>query len=453
MSPPDGTYHRDKYSKEEEDSITAHPQESHNNKTAEHPTLNDTNNVGTIQDLQARAMEMPGNPISQEPRGPVPPPKEPKHSTQPASAKNAFNKMKKSFKARERERDRDRERERERQGTRDVHYPPNDPEHTRDQDRHIKVLEKAVQERDVHIRDLEELAQQYRSRLQEGEMLKQELSSIRQNLRLDDEDEPWVIAKNFEEINKNIDNISVKLKDQLCDANARRELTISDLVGQLIICQRYEVAVPTKAAHPIGPDEFIELGCRAMLNGLLVKTVLNRRVMNPDWDDLANDVCYKMFKGVQAKEAQVNAGRWRISTFKTIPGDAKGYCENEAKRFCDTVLVPFCKRAYRTEACLAAMRLVAPDIVALLNQAYSWNHRTRSTVLMLDFEAVYYPPGSQFSQLSARLEESEAKSGTPEAVLFTSELGLISYKVIGDGNQQRVCQLKALVLGENYFRP
>jgi hypothetical protein len=99
------------------------------------------------------------------------------------------------------------------------------------------------------------------------------------------------------------------------------------------------------------------------------------------------------------------------------------------------------------------MRLVAPDIVALLNQAYSWNHRTRSTVLMLDFEAVYYPPGSQFSQLSARLEESEAKSGTPEAVLFTSELGLISYKVIGDGNQQRVCQLKALVLGENYFRP
>ncbi|CAE6445836.1 unnamed protein product [Rhizoctonia solani] len=443
MSPLDGTYHNDKYSKES----PGCPSDSQNT-THEPSALHDTNNVGVAQEIQARATEISGNPpldpSLNEPRGPAPPPKDLKSTTHPASAKNAFNKMKKTFKA--------RERERERQGSKDAHYAPNELERIRDQDRQIKILEKAVSERDIHIRDLEELIQQYRSRLQEGEMLKQELLSIRQNLRLDDEDEPWVIVKSFEEINKKVDDISVKFRSRLCDANARRELNTSDLVEKLIVHQGYEGTVSAKAVCPIGSDEFIELGCRAMLNGLLADTVLERRMMNPSWDKSTNEICYKMLKSVQANEAQVNAGRWRISTFKTIRDDAQDYCELQAKLFCDNVLVPFCKTAYRTEACITAIRSMVPDIITLLNQAYSWNHRTRSTVLMLDFQVVYYPPGSQFNSFSAKLDESEAKLGIPETIFLTSELGLLSYKVVGDGNQQRVCQAKALVLGENYFR-
>ncbi|KAF8752817.1 hypothetical protein RHS01_07479 [Rhizoctonia solani] len=151
---------------------------------------------------------MPSNYALHEVQGPAVPPKDPRSPMQPVSAKNPFNKMKKSFKARERERDR--------HSSKDTPCAPNDSERIRAQDRQIKVLEDTVNDR-----------------LQEEEVLKQELSSIRQNLLLDDEDEPWVIVKNFEEINKKVDSISLKLRNALCGADARQELTTSDLVEGL----------------------------------------------------------------------------------------------------------------------------------------------------------------------------------------------------------------------------
>ncbi|KAF8673112.1 hypothetical protein RHS04_07679 [Rhizoctonia solani] len=458
MPPPDGTYHRDKHSKEDGDPVIYRPDIQ--STTHEPAVPHDTSNVGALKHNQVRATEMPSNYALHEVQGPAVPPKDPRSPMQPVSAKNPFNKMKKSFKARERERDR--------HSSKDTPCAPNDSERIRDQDRQIKVLEDTVNECNMHIRDLEKAVQHYQSRLQEEEVLKQELSSIRQNLLLDDEDEPWVIVKNFEEINKKVDSISLKLRNALCGADARQELTTSDLVEGLTA--HNESTVPTKAIHPIGADEFIELGCRAMLNRFLLETALNRRMMNPDWDVTRNELCYAILKSVQAKgmkftqyntsigveinlelEAQVNAGRWRISTFKTIPAEAHTRWETETKRFCDGSLFPFCKIAYRTEACSAAMRLVAPDIIALLNQAYSWSYRTRSTILMLDFRVVYYSPGSQFNISSAELDGSEAKLGIPEVVFLTSKLGLLSYKTTGDGNRQYVCQAKALVLGEGYF--
>ncbi|GAB1527989.1 hypothetical protein RhiTH_011178 [Rhizoctonia solani] len=407
MAPPDGTYHRDKHSKEDGDPVIYRPDIQ--STTHEPAAPHDTSNVGALQHNQVRATEMPSNYALHEVQGPAVPPKDPRSPMQPVSAKNPFNKMKKSFKARERERDR--------HSSKDTPCAPNDSERIRAQDRQIKVLEDTVNECNIHIRDLEKAVQHYQSRLQEEEVLKQELSSIRQNLLLDDEDEPWVIVKNFEEINKKVDSISLKLRNALCGSDARQELTTSDLVEGLTV--HNESTVPTKAIHPIGADEFIELGCRAMLNRFLLETALNRRMMNPDWDVTRNELCYAILKSVQAKEAQVNAGRWRISTFKTIPAEAHTRWETETKRFCD-----------------GTMRLVAPDIIALLNQAYSWSYRTRSTILMLDFRVVYYSPGSQFNISSAELDGSEAKLGIPEVVFLTSKLGLLSYKTTGDGNRQ-----------------
>ncbi|KAH7320550.1 hypothetical protein B0J17DRAFT_710832 [Rhizoctonia solani] len=183
-----------------------------------------------------------------------------------------------------------------------------------------------------------------------------------------------------------------------------------------------------------------------------MSTVLDVRMFNPEWHSSTNKLFCEMYQTVQNNDAQVNAGRWRISTLKAIPNDVQRYRETHAQKLCERTLVPFCQTAYGTELCSAAKESVFSDIVALLEQAYAWNYRTKSTVLMLDFEAVYYPPGDHFNGVFSELERSRTKSPTPEPILLTTQLGLRSHKALGNGKQECVCQTKAVVLGNDYFR-
>ncbi|KAJ1303703.1 hypothetical protein OPQ81_008128 [Rhizoctonia solani] len=284
-------------------------------------------------------------------------------------------------------------RENERHGNKEADYVPNHLQRIQEQARCIEHLERLLGERDMHLDDLERKIRQYQIQLREEESLKQELSSIRRHLRLGDEDEPWVIAKKFDEVNKRVEDIAVKFGELLCKADPLREFNTVDFLERLITHQEYEHQACIAPPYPIRPDEFIELGCQSMLIELLINTVLNRRLFNPEWDSRTNQLFYRMYASIRTKEAQVNAGRWRISTFKTIPNNLQGYYQTEAKRFCDGVLIPFFQTAYNADACFIAKEAVFPDIVSLLEEAYAWNYRTRSTVLMLDFEAVYYSPG------------------------------------------------------------
>ncbi|KAH7320552.1 hypothetical protein B0J17DRAFT_723820 [Rhizoctonia solani] len=365
---------------------------------------------------------------------PPPPPKFQRQVTQPVSSKNHISFWKKSAGGR------DRERPAPKSADAPVNYV-----------QHIQDLERLLRERESHIYSLERQISHQQRLLQEGEMVKQELLSIRQNLRLDDQDEPGVIAKKFGEINKKVDDIAVKFSNALSKSNARRELNTSDLFAQLLAHRKGEHKTPFTTAYPIDADEFIEFGCRSLLNRLLIITVLNGKMLNPDWDTPTNTFYYDLFSCVRDNETQVNVGRWRISTFKTIAGDIQGYCDAKANSFCDRTLIPFCQIAYDSESCQAAIRSIFSDIVALLNLAYVWHYRTRSTVLMLDFEVVHFSPGSQFNNTAARLESSEAKLPTPEFILLTNQLGLMSRKAMGDGNWEEVCQTQAVVLGNGYF--
>ncbi|CAE6428060.1 unnamed protein product [Rhizoctonia solani] len=379
------------------------------------------------------------NPIDKLEAPPLPP-KEPK-TTYSCSHKNVMIKVKRSFGG----------RGNGRQGAKDAYHSSSHQQRIQDQELLISDLKECLGQRDIHIKDLERLIHQYQRQLQEAEALRQELSSVRNHLRLGDEDEPWVIEQKFGEINKRVDDISVNFSKFLCKASAHRELDTLYLLEQLLIHQRYERKASIEAAYPIEAEEFIELGCRSMLNGLLIDTVLDPNTFNPEWDSSTNELFCKVYRTTQENDAQVNAGRWRISTFNAIPDDVRSYCENRAKSFCDDTLVPFCQTAYDTEVCSTAKELVLPDIVALLQLAYAWSYHTRSTVLMLDFEAIYFLPGDHFNRSFSELEKSGTKSPSPEVILLTAQLGLCSYKALGDGKQECVCQKKAVVSWNDYF--
>ncbi|CAE6495341.1 unnamed protein product [Rhizoctonia solani] len=429
--PTDGTVYRHTSSNQSRETVLVDlpPREDQTS----HPTLVvcNANNVRICENNQDRPPELPNNHSANEQRGPAPPPKD---TQQPVSSKGPFSQWKKAVGG----------RDRERSAPKGTHNPPN-------YGQRIQELEKLLRERDNHIYNLEGQLHHQQRQLQEGEMVKQELASIRQNLQLDDQDEPWVIVKKFGEINKKVDDIAIKFSKVLSKSNARRELNSFDLFAQLVANRKGERKIPFSTAYSIDPDEFTELGCRSLLNRLLKNTVLNQKLFHPEWDAQANALYYELFCRVRDNEAQVNVGRWRISTFKTIPSEIRGYCESMANSFCDNTLIPFCKVAYDPEICQAAIRSIFPDLVALLNLAYAWHYHTRSTLLMLDFEIIYCQPGSPYDNLSSRLEDSEAKLPAPDNILLTSQLGLMSRKAMGDGNWEGVCQTQAVVLGNGYF--
>ncbi|EUC62808.1 hypothetical protein RSOL_455550 [Rhizoctonia solani AG-3 Rhs1AP] len=305
----------------------------------------------------------------------------------------------------------------------------------------------------IHMDSLRGIVQQHTEQLQQGQALKRELASLRHQLALEDEDESWVIVKRFGAINKKVDDIASHFSEILSVSNAVMGLSTLDLLRQLLGLQGYSLHSMAyfTTGDLIEAREFIELGCQSLLNGLLFKTVLDRQTFNPEWDASTNRLFYQMYQAVQEQEDQLNAGRWRVTTFKTIPNEATQFCETHAKLFCDAILVPFGRAVYDAEACVRAAHTIFPDIVALLNQAYAWNYNARSAVVTLDFEALYFSPGDSFDRSYSKLEGPEAETSTSERVLFTRQLGLVSCKALNNGKGERVCQTHALVVGSGYF--
>ncbi|KAJ1299642.1 hypothetical protein OPQ81_002631 [Rhizoctonia solani] len=294
---------------------------------------------------------------------------------------------------------------------------------------------------------------QLQSRAQLAKNLQHELAVVRLHLRVGDEDEPWVITKEFGEINKSTERISFTLATKLSETRAKRRLNTSDLVEGVLLHLGRNRPFPSVTAYEIDPDEFIELGCRSMLNALLIRTVLDHQVYDFDWESSTNQVFYSTYQSIQKNEVQVNAGRWRISTFNAIKNnDIYPFCRTEVERFCKDALMPYCQVAYDKESCSSAKDAILPAIIALLEKAHAWNYRTRSTVLMLDFEAIYYWPGDKYNSKWAKQEDAEVKPTASETIMLTSQLGLRSCKALGHGNLQYICQTPAVVLGNDYFR-
>ncbi|CAE6522840.1 unnamed protein product, partial [Rhizoctonia solani] len=311
------------------------------------------------------------------------------------------------------------------------------PDHQRSQLRkfHGSASGKCLDGHCMHMDTLEVIVEKHKEQLQQGQALKRELASLRHQLALDDEDEPWVIVKKFGAINKKVDDIAAYFSEILSVSNAVKGLSTLDLLRQLLGLQGYSLRSMAHfaAGDRIDAREFIELGCQSLLNELLFKTVLDRQTFNPEWDAPTNRLFHQMYRKVQEKEDQLHAGRWRTTTFKTIPSEASKFCETSAELFRDGVLIPFGRTVYEGDACMQAAHAVFPDIVALLNQAYAWNYDARSAVVTLDFEAIYFAPGDPFDRSYSKLEGPDTETSASERILFTRQLGLVSHKVLKDG--------------------
>ncbi|KAJ1299647.1 hypothetical protein OPQ81_002636 [Rhizoctonia solani] len=340
--------------------------------------------------------------------------------------------------------------------------------HTYDPDRYIKDQDRRIQAR---IRRLEEQEIELRSQAceldklqgfldkREGhiaqlkvnvrlvEELEQELSVVYQHLGISDEGDPKALVNEFGDINKMIERISRALAVALGKNSPVRALATSDLIQQFCIHLDCGSAASLTASHHINPDQFIELGCRAILNAFLVKKHLNHKVYDLDWEPSTNDIFYNTYRRIQQIEAQVNAGKWRISTLNSIQNaDISTRCRADAKELCDETLIPFCQVAYDKESCSSAKEAILPSVIALLEKAHAWNYRTRSTVLLMDFEAIYFWPGERYNSKWAKQEDAEVKPTAADTIMLTIQLGLRTCEALEDGDRQYIRRIPAMVL-------
>jgi hypothetical protein len=150
-------------------------------------------------------------------------------------------------------------------------------------------------------------------------------------------------------------------------------------------------------------------------------------------------------------ESQVIAGRWRVSSFNSQKAFPYQY-RDKAIEFCQHALGRLCTEIYGETSVQKALHTIFPQIEALFKHAWEWYSSTKSSVIMLDFEPYYVPPGSAFDSEDVTLEGRKPKPPKSGNILLTSRLGLMSSEAQGGGRSpQGSHQVKATVLAAEYF--
>ncbi|KAH7336831.1 hypothetical protein B0J17DRAFT_664999 [Rhizoctonia solani] len=317
----------------------------------------------------------------------------------------------------------------------------------------IAKLETENKQKDVEIRKLREAVEYYlnKSLNLENDAYRQEVLSIRRHLQVDELCEPWEITQKFSEIVRKVEDISRDMGEALGPLQPIGQHTTLDL---LKLISRAPEGHSLPAATPtvdLDIEDFIDFGCRALINETLFNRVLGSSVFRPGLRPEDNVFYCDLYKRIRKQEPQVVAGRWRISTLKLhanhpySPGD-------DAVHLCQDLLLPFCSTVVDSKACIDLIKSLLPRFEELFDRACAWNQLSKNSVVMLDFHPRYQPPGSPHDSQHTILEGRKPKPPSSKAVLLTSKLGLWSSNAVGGGDEPVYSvQTKATVLAAEYF--
>ncbi|KAF8695758.1 hypothetical protein RHS03_07922, partial [Rhizoctonia solani] len=324
----------------------------------------------------------------------------------------------------------------------------------------IKQQEKTIQQKDVEIKQKDaeikqrgEEAKQARALYEhfknksenlESQPYRQEVVSIRRHLQVDELCEPWEINKRFGEIVRKVEDISRDIGESLGQLPAVPNLTTLDLLRLL---SKAPESQPLAAAEPsieLDTEDFIDFGCRALINQTLFDGILSHSVFHPGLNPGENQFYRDLYKRVRDEESQVLAGRWRISTLKFINASYPYAPKDEALHLWRDTLLPFCSNIINQELCFEPIQSLAPELQNLFERAWEWNRLTRNSVIMLDFHPYFQPPGAAYDPQYSTLEGRRPKHPASNAILLTSKLGLLSSYSDGKGKDlQYTAQTKA----------
>ncbi|KAB5593087.1 hypothetical protein CTheo_3469 [Ceratobasidium theobromae] len=322
----------------------------------------------------------------------------------------------------------------------------------------------AIHERDVRIRELEERIRQLEietTDLQtkcacfESEPYRDEVLSIRVHLQVNDLIEPWEVSQKFGEIVRQVEDISRNLGEVLSSHQPIRELKTDDFL-KLLPRRPHENQPPTLPTPSLSvePEDFVDYGCRALINEKLFYAFLGPQVFHPILKQEENRIISRTYEKIRKQESQVIAGRWRVSTFQSHGKVTYNYKEL-ALQFFETQLGPFCKNAYGEKACEEAFASILPAVTSLFERTVAWNFLAKQSVVMLDFHPSFSSPGSFYDPQTTALEGRRTKPPSSKTILLTSKLGLWSSRAIGDMKDMKdpeyTVQTKATVLTAEYF--
>ncbi|KAF8755014.1 hypothetical protein RHS01_05550 [Rhizoctonia solani] len=332
----------------------------------------------------------------------------------------------------------------------------------------IKQQEKTIQQKDAEIKQKDaeikqrgEEARQARNLYElfknksenlESQPYRQEVVSIRRHLQVDELCEPWEINKRFGEIVRKVEDISRDIGEALGQLPAVSNLTTLDLLRLLSKASESQSLAAAEPSAELDTEDFIDFGCRALINQTLFDGILSHSVFHPGLTSRDNQFYYDMYKRVRNEESQVLAGRWRISTLKIINESYPYAPKDEALRLWHDTLLPFCSKIINRELCFEPIQSLVPELQNLFERAWEWNRLTRNSVIMLDFHPYLQPPGAAYDPQYSTLEGRRPKHPASNAILLTSKLGLLSSYSDGKGKDlQYTAQTKATMLTAEYF--
>jgi hypothetical protein len=147
----------------------------------------------------------------------------------------------------------------------------------------IKDQEKLLQQKDAEIKYARGLVDHLKSKSDflESQPYRNEVVSIRRHLQVDELCEPWEITKKFSEIIRKIEDISRDLGEALASLPATAKPTT---LGFLKALSRTSEGQHLTAAEPsveLDIEDFIDFGCRALINEALFIDVLGPNVFHP----------------------------------------------------------------------------------------------------------------------------------------------------------------------------
>ncbi|KDN42669.1 hypothetical protein RSAG8_06626, partial [Rhizoctonia solani AG-8 WAC10335] len=304
----------------------------------------------------------------------------------------------------------------------------------------VQSLRKTVAEQDARL-------QYYQS-----EPYRNEVLSIRRHLRVAEEHEPWWISQRFTEITVKVDDISGELSELLLPLKPARRPTARSLFERLYFPHGEPQPSATHISrHSVRPDEYIDFGCRALINQFLMKTVFNDREFHPSLSPEENHVFYSRYQKIRAQDPQVIAGHWRVSTSKSLGEFHKDHAAL-AQRFCEEVMTPFCSNIYDLESLSQTLDPITQELSELLKLASEWRSFTNRSVVMYDFHPQFLDPGAELDTREVEIEGAKSNTPSSNMVLLTTRLGLFSSRALGDSQDlDSAIQSKIGVLTSEYF--
>ncbi|KAG8750140.1 hypothetical protein FRC11_010725 [Ceratobasidium sp. 423] len=304
----------------------------------------------------------------------------------------------------------------------------------------LQGLRKTVAEQDAKIK-------YYQSEPYRGEVL-----SIRQHLRVAEEHEPWWISQKFNEITRRVEDISGELSELLLPLQPTSQPTTRDLFeGLRFPHDKAQPPVRLIGRYSVRPDEYIDFGCRALINRFLMDFIFDAREFHPSLNAEENYMLCSRYQKIRMQDPQVISGHWRVSTMKSL-GEAHKDHAALSQWLCQEVLMPFCRNIYNLESSSQTLDSITPDLAELLKLASEWRSFTDLSVVMYDFHPQFRDPGAEFDINEVEIEGTKPNTLPSNRVLLMSRLGLLSSRALGEWREpESATQSKLVIITGDYF--